>query len=72
MALRLGGADFEVEALRHRILEVPPLLFHLTADSGEGEDVAEGVGWVEGAGLEGRVLEASRVTPAVEGPCTTR
>jgi len=72
MIFRVGGADFEVEALRHRILEVPPLLFHLTADLGEGEDVAGGVGLVEGAGLEGRFLVASRVTPAVEGPCTTR
>lgn len=72
MILGPGGADFEVEALRHRISEVVPLLSHLTADSGEGEDVAEGAGWVEGEVLEERVLEASRAIPAVEGPCIIR
>lgn len=72
MILCVSEADFEVEALRHRILEVVPLLSHLTADSGEGEDVAEEVGWVEGEVLEDRILEALRVISRVEGPCTTR
>ena len=75
MILRVGGADFEAEALRHRILEAVPLLSHLTADSEEGEDVveAEGAGRVEGEDLEEQILEeASRVISAVEGPCIIR
>lgn len=44
MIHRVGGADFEVAVPRHRIPEVAPLLSHLTVGSGEGEDVAGGVG----------------------------
>lgn len=43
MIHRVGGADFEVAVPRHRIPEVA-LLSHLTVGSGEGEDVAGGVG----------------------------
>lgn len=74
MILCVSGADFEVEALRRRILEVVPLLSHLIADSGEGEGegVAEGAGWVEGEVLEDPILEASRVISRVEDPCIIR
>jgi hypothetical protein len=68
MILRVGEADFEVEALHHRILGAVPLLSRLIVDSGEGEVVVEGAGLVEGEDLEERILEASRVTSAVGGP----
>jgi len=66
--LRVGGAEFEVAALRDQTQEVDPLLSHWTAGSREGGAGAEGVGWVEGEGLEERIWEAPRVTSAVEGP----
>ena len=71
-SFHVGGAEFEAEDLREIILEVGPLLWHRTADLGEGGAEAEGVGWVEGEDLEERTREASRVTSAVEGQRTIR
>ena len=69
MILSVGGAGFEAEVLRDRILELAPLLSYSTADTREGEDAVEGL---EGEDSGERILGASRVTSAVAGPCITR
>jgi hypothetical protein len=51
--LRMGRVDLEVMALRGLISEAAPLLLHWTVDFREGGgDEDEGVGQVEGEGLE--------------------